>query len=60
MEKGDKLRVIVSKGDDLLECVPLRKGQIVLYWGDGPNNKIEIDACGEAGWLIDPKAVEAV
>ncbi len=59
MKKGDKLRVIVKKGDALLCSAPLRKWQRVLFYNiEGPHTTVVMD--GKSPWLIDPKAVEAV
>ncbi len=55
MKKGDKLRVIVSKGDRALCGAPLRKGQIVIFSRDRGVFNIEVE-----GWFIFREAVEAV
>ncbi len=62
MKKGDKLRVIVSKGDDLLEHAPLKKGQLVIFGRSLPGENIEVfdGPMDDSGWWINPKAVEAV
>ena len=60
MKKGDKLRVIVSKGHPLLCNAPLRKGQIVRYFAPLTNTIIGVDTGAEVRWLINSQAVEEV
>ena len=57
MKKGTKLRIVVSKGDELLNWAPLRKGQTVIY-DEAPNKWtiIVLDWTGQT-WRIRPKAV---